>query len=163
MACMASYPSIVRHAPSTDRNPRLAVIRFLMNRWSCSITLFKRCGSAATAAIQFTTLLQFGDRAGVCRMAIDVDDARTGSAAGQSQPQERLRRDQIPLGRQQELDRLTGRIHGPVQVGPTARDLNLGFIYSPGSIRSADLTANSLIQNRRIALDPAPDRNMIDR
>ena len=34
-------PSIVRHAPSADRNPRLAVIRFLMNRWSCSMMLFR--------------------------------------------------------------------------------------------------------------------------
>ena len=41
MACIASYPSIVRHAASTDRNPRLAVIRFLMNRWSCSMMLFR--------------------------------------------------------------------------------------------------------------------------
>jgi hypothetical protein len=28
-------------APSTDRNPRLAAIRFFTNRWSCSILLFK--------------------------------------------------------------------------------------------------------------------------
>src|SRR5215469_1023417 len=30
--CIASYPSIVRHAPSTDRKPRLVVMRFLMKR-----------------------------------------------------------------------------------------------------------------------------------
>jgi hypothetical protein len=35
--CIASYPSIVRHAPSTDRKPKLAVMRFLMKRWSCSM------------------------------------------------------------------------------------------------------------------------------
>ena len=28
------------HAPSAERNPRLAVMRFLMNRWSCSMMLF---------------------------------------------------------------------------------------------------------------------------
>jgi len=27
--------------PSSDRNPRLSAIRFLMNRWSCSMMLFK--------------------------------------------------------------------------------------------------------------------------
>jgi hypothetical protein len=39
--CIASYPSIVLHAPSADRKPRLATMRFLMNRWSCSMMLFK--------------------------------------------------------------------------------------------------------------------------
>jgi hypothetical protein len=34
--CIASSPSIILHAPSGDRNPRLAAMRFLM----------KRCGSA---------------------------------------------------------------------------------------------------------------------
>ena len=33
--------SIVLHAPSADRNPRPAVMRFLINRWSCSTMLFK--------------------------------------------------------------------------------------------------------------------------
>jgi hypothetical protein len=39
--CIASYPSIVRHAPSADWKPRLATMRFLMKRWSCSMMLFK--------------------------------------------------------------------------------------------------------------------------
>ena len=30
-------PSIVLHAPSADRKPRLATMRFLMKRWSCSM------------------------------------------------------------------------------------------------------------------------------
>src|SRR3954453_15784357 len=30
-------PSIFRQAPSTDRKPRVAVIRFFMKRWSCSM------------------------------------------------------------------------------------------------------------------------------
>ena len=34
-------PSIVLNAPSADRNHRLAAMRFLINRWSCSMTLFK--------------------------------------------------------------------------------------------------------------------------
>jgi hypothetical protein len=33
--------SVVLKAPSADRNHRLAAIRFLINRWSCSMTLFK--------------------------------------------------------------------------------------------------------------------------
>ena len=34
------FTEIVRHAPSTERKPRLAVIRFFMKRWSCSMMLF---------------------------------------------------------------------------------------------------------------------------
>jgi hypothetical protein len=36
------------------------------------------------------------------------------------------------------------------------------FVYAPGMILAGDLTANPLVQHRRIALDPAPDRDMID-
>lgn len=31
----------VLNAPAGDRNHRLAAMRFLINRWSCSMTLFK--------------------------------------------------------------------------------------------------------------------------
>ena len=34
-------PAIVFRAPPTERNQRLAAIRFLMNRWSCSRMLFR--------------------------------------------------------------------------------------------------------------------------
>jgi hypothetical protein len=37
--------SIARHAPSAERKPRLAAIRFLINLWSCSITLFDPWGA----------------------------------------------------------------------------------------------------------------------
>jgi hypothetical protein len=33
--------TIVLKAPFADRNHRLAAMRFLINRWSCSMTLFK--------------------------------------------------------------------------------------------------------------------------
>src|SRR5207248_8087541 len=38
---MASYPAMVRNAPSSERNHRPAATRFLTKRWSCSSTLFK--------------------------------------------------------------------------------------------------------------------------
>jgi len=90
-------------------------------------------------------------------MAIDVDHPRRGAAAGQCQPQEQLRREQVALGRQHELDGLAGRIDGAIQVGPTASHLDVRFIHPPGPIRTAQLAANPLIQNGRIALHPAPD------
>ena len=94
-------------------------------------------------------------------MAIDVDDPRRRAAAGQCQPQEHLRRDQVALGRQHELDGLAGRIDSAIQVGPVASNLQVGLIDPPRPIRTAQLAANPLIQNRCIPLDPAPDRDMI--
>ena len=56
------------------------------------------------------------------------------------------------LGGQHELDRLADGIDGAIQVGPTARHLNIRFIHPPGPIRVTHLAANSLIQNERITL-----------
>ena len=39
MHCLVTID--VLHAPSDDRKPRLATIRFFMNLWSCSMMLFK--------------------------------------------------------------------------------------------------------------------------
>jgi len=96
-----------------------------------------RRGSAATTAAQFAGVLQFGNCSRIRRMAIDVDHPRRPSAAAECQPQEKLRRDQVPFGRQHELDRLAGRIDATVQVGPIVGDLDVGLIDPPGSIGMA--------------------------
>ena len=80
-------------------------------------------------------------------MPIDVDDARARSAAGQCEPQEQLAAIAFRFGDNMN-SRLAGRIHGPIQVCPVACDLDVGFVYAPGSIRAADLTANPLISSR---------------
>ena len=67
-----------------------------------------RRDSAMTAPAEFTPLLQLGDRTGICRVAIHIDYTRRGTSAGQCQAQEQLRRNQVALGRQHELDRLAG-------------------------------------------------------
>src|SRR5262245_23204327 len=38
----------------------------------------------------------------------------------------------------------------------------MGFVDPPGPIARAHLAADPLIQNRRIALDPAPDRDVVN-
>jgi hypothetical protein len=50
-----------------------------------------------------------------------------------------------------------------VEVCPNACDLDVRFVDTLGPIRAADLTAKALIQHRRITLDPAPDRDIVDR
>src|SRR5262249_32510654 len=57
---------------------------------------------------------------------------------------------------------LAGRIDRPIQVRPPACDPDVGLVDAPGAIGAANLPTNPLIQHRRIALDPAPDRDMID-
>jgi hypothetical protein len=94
-------------------------------------------GSAATALAEFAGPLQFGNRAGVSRMPIDVDDPRRGSAAaGQCQAQEQLRRDQVALGRQHELDGFSGRVDCSIEICPVAGNLDVRLADPPGSIRS---------------------------
>ena len=50
-----------------------------------------------TAAAELTGLLQFGGRARIRGMAIDIDHQWRVADARQCQPQEHLRRDQVPL------------------------------------------------------------------
>ena len=69
-----------------------------------------RRSSAPTAWTEFARLLQFGNRAGIRRMPVNVDYSRARSPAGECQAQEQLRRNQTPLRRQHELDRLAGGI-----------------------------------------------------
>jgi hypothetical protein len=66
------------------------------------------------------------------------------------------------LGRQHELAGLSGRIDGAIEVGPIAGNFHIRLVDPPGSIRTAQLTANPLVQNRSVALDPPPDRDMVN-
>ena len=40
-ACIISIPRTVRHAVVNRLNPSIGRVRRLMNRWSCSMTLFR--------------------------------------------------------------------------------------------------------------------------
>jgi hypothetical protein len=77
-----------------------------------------RC-SATTAGAEFTGLLQIANGGGVRGMTIDVDDPRRGSAAGQGQPQEHLRRDQVAFGRQHDSPAESTARYRQAQLPPT--------------------------------------------
>lgn len=75
--CIASYPAIVRKAPSAERNHRLAAIRFLMNRWSCFDNVVQILRFPATTMFtKLARMLQFGNNRRVSRVAVDIDHPR---------------------------------------------------------------------------------------
>src|ERR1700691_3083494 len=106
MRCIASYPSIVRMAPSADRNHKLDAMRFLMK----SMVLFDdvvevRYRPTTTAAPSSPDSFNTSMRRGVSRVPIHIDRAWPAAASGgQCQPQELLRGRQIAARREHELD-----------------------------------------------------------
>src|SRR4051812_30130143 len=118
-----------------------------------------RTGATATTTAKFALLLQFCNDFGVGGVAVDVDHPRarvTGST--QRIPEEALGGSGITPGCQQEIDRGTGGIHSAVQVCPLALRPNVRLVHSPGTVGGLQFRTATLIQFRRIALDPTPAR-----
>src|SRR5699024_10845676 len=66
--------------------------------------------------------------------------------------------------RQVEIDRVAPLVDCPVQVGPLAPHLDVGFIQAPARIKATPPEpAQPLLHLRGVALDPAIDRRMVDR
>ena len=63
---------------------------------------------------------------------------------------------------QEEIERLSGGIDYPIQVPPSASDLDVGLIDAPGIIGLLELGAAAFFQFRSIPLDPAKYRGMVD-
>src|SRR3546814_14082724 len=78
---------------------------------------------------------------------------------------------QVPLrclgaaGRRQvEIDRVAPLVDCPVQVGPLAPHLDVGFLQAPARITATPPEpAQPLLHHWGVALDPAIDRRMVDR
>src|SRR3546814_11238546 len=67
------------------------------------------------------------------------------------------------LRRQVENDRDAPLVDCPVQVGPLAPHLDVGFLQAPARIKATPPEpALPLIHLRGVALDPAIDRHMVD-
>src|SRR5262249_53388774 len=114
VALNGSTRALDRSEPQARRDPLLDESMVLLDD-----VVQIRCGSATTAATQLTGLLQIGDRAGVggCPSTL-ITLGRC--ATRYSDAQEQLRHNQITLRRQHKLDRRTGRVHGAVEIRPTA-------------------------------------------
>jgi hypothetical protein len=73
-----------------------------------------------------------------------------------------LSRLRIARGTQHEIQRGTCGINGAVEVVPVLFDLDVGFIHAIGIVRDFELRPTPLVQLRRIALDPAKHRGVVD-
>ena len=67
----------------------------------------------------------------------------------------------ITPGGKQEIDRGTGRVDGPIQIGPLALHPNVSLIDPPGAIGGFQFPTTTLVQFGRIALDPSPDAGVV--
>src|SRR3546814_4855033 len=66
--------------------------------------------------------------------------------------------------RQVEIDRVAPLVDCPVQVGPLAPHLDVGFIQAPARIKATPPEPGQpLLHLRGVALDPAIDRRMVER
>jgi hypothetical protein len=64
--------------------------------------------AAAASSTQFARFLQFGDGGCICRVAINIDDARFDWRRTESELQKAFCGGQIAIGRQQEINRVPG-------------------------------------------------------
>jgi len=121
-----------------------------------------RTGTTATPTSEFALLLQFPHDLGIRGVAIDVDHSGTRvTRSPQGILEEALGGSRITPGGKQEIDRGTGRVDGPVQVGPLAFHPNVSLIDPPGTISGLQFPTTTLVQFRRITLDPSPDGSVV--
>ena len=74
-----------------------------------------------------TLLLQLGNRLGISRILIHVDDPRRGGVGGvEGLAEEALGGLGIALGTQQKVQRVALRVHRSIEILPLAVDLQVG-------------------------------------
>ena len=79
-------------------------------------------------------------------MAIHVDHTGPTLRAGERKLQEAFGGRQISFGRQQEINRVPGRIDGPIQISPLPCHPNIRFIDPPRPIGPAHLASNAFFK-----------------
>jgi hypothetical protein len=119
-------------------------------------------GTTATPTPEFALLLQFRHDLGVGRVSVNVDHPGT-RVTGNKQGilKEALGGSRITPGGKPEIDGGTGRVDGPVKVGPLALHPNVCLVHPPGAIGGLQFATTTLAQFRRIALDPSPDSGVV--
>src|SRR3546814_9613182 len=116
--------------------------------------------------VQPSFALQFGDRCTIARRFVGIERGRLFPVlqASQGLAQEPLRCLGAAGQRQVEIDRVAPLVDCPVQVGPLAPHLDVGFIQAPARIKATPPEpAQPLLHLRGVALDPAIDRRMVER
>ena len=88
--------------------------------------------SMSTLLFQNTVGFELNDGWRISSVLVGVDDPRRGMVLpAQGFGQKALGRRCIAFGREKEVDRRTGRVHGPVQVHPFAFHPDVRFVHTP--------------------------------
>ncbi len=69
----------------------------------------------------------------------------------------------VSFGREQEVDGLTGRVHGSVQILVLALDLYIGLVGAVAFVRRLQMRPAAFVQLGCVCLDPAPDATGVHR
>src|SRR5262249_20094066 len=145
-----SKPLARIHAPF-DR--AMVLFHDIVQVWTCA---------ASAATPQFSLLLQFGDHLRVGRIAVYIDYPRTGmTRRRQGFLEEALRCGRIPVCRKREINCGACGIDRSIYVLPCPSHTNISFVHSPGTVGRFQFSAATLVELRRVALDPPPDRGVV--
>jgi hypothetical protein len=63
----------------------------------------------------------------------------------------------VPFSRKQKVDRLTGRVHSPVEIFVFTLNLYIGLVGAVAFVGGLQMWAAMLVQLRCLGLHPAPD------
>src|SRR5215213_7996987 len=114
-------------------------------------------------APQLALLLHLAQRAGIALEAVGDDLARVaGVLPSEGTLEEALGCLLVPLGAEQEVDRLAGAVDGPVQVAPLPADPDVSLVDVPRPAARTQVTAHPLLELRGEALNPAVHGRVID-
>ena len=102
------------------------------------------------------------DRRRVSGVPVGVNDARLGMVrTSQSFGQEALCCGRVLLGREEKVDRRTGRVHSTIQVAPLALDPNVGLVHPPTVVGRSEPRSQSAFHFRGVTLHPPPDGDVV--
>jgi hypothetical protein len=96
-------------------------------------------------------------------IAVERDLPRQSTLALERPPEKRFGGCNIPLGAEQEIDRLSFFVDSAVEISPATLDLDVGLVDPPGSAGLASEAVPPLLEFWNIALDPAHDCRMSQR
>jgi len=107
-------------------------------------------------APQLALLLHLAQRAGIALEAVGHDLARVaGVLPAEGTLEEALRCLLVPLGTEQEVDRLAGAIDRSIQVAPFSADPDVSLVDVPWPAAGPQVAAYPFLQLRGEALNPA--------
>ena len=128
---MSSIPAMAAAAFLNCLKRRMTATLDLMFRWSCSIRSFKDLDDRSFVFSAIRRRPSCTHRPMRRRVAIERDGLRRAALTLDRLLEEGLGRSDIATGTQPEVHRLTGPIHGPVEIHPSAAKLHIRLVDAP--------------------------------